>query len=151
MRSGFFLAATLLLTTLAACQQTKEQPAAYDAESYEPLAALDTTPPASLEPAPASDPYARDLIVPRSRTETTREKPATETTTGTPPTTSTPPATTEDAGGVRTHIVQKNDTLYKLARKYYSDQSRWRDIWYANQTRVPDPDKLFVGTKLIIP
>jgi len=53
--------------------------------------------------------------------------------------------------GGRVYVVQKGDTLYKLARRFYNDQSRWRDIWEANRTRVPDPDRLRVGMKLIIP
>jgi nucleoid-associated protein YgaU len=47
--------------------------------------------------------------------------------------------------------VQKGDTLYKVARRFYNDQSRWREIWEANKTRLPDPDKLPIGIKLIIP
>lgn len=57
---------------------------------------------------------------------------------------------TPSTGG-RTYVVQRGDTLYSIARRFYQDQSRWRDIWTANQTRVPDPNRLEVGTKLIIP
>lgn len=53
--------------------------------------------------------------------------------------------------GGRTYVVSKGDTFYKLARDFYSNQSRWRDIWAANKARVPNPDFLPVGTKLIIP
>jgi nucleoid-associated protein YgaU len=56
-----------------------------------------------------------------------------------------------DAKGGRTHVVQKGDTLYKLARQYYGSEKRWKEIWEANKTRVPNKDKLEVGTKLIIP
>lgn len=51
----------------------------------------------------------------------------------------------------RTYVVAKGDTFYKLARQFYSNQSRWRDIWNANKSRVPNPDHLPIGTKLIIP
>ena len=47
--------------------------------------------------------------------------------------------------------MQKGDTLFSLARKFYDDQARWKDIWEANRTRLPDPDRLSVGMKLIIP
>jgi len=50
-----------------------------------------------------------------------------------------------------TYTVAKGDTLYRLARRFYSDQGRWREIWNANRTRVPNPDVLSIGTKLIIP
>jgi len=53
--------------------------------------------------------------------------------------------------GGRVHVVQKGDTLMKLARKFYNDPSRWRAIWEANRNRIPDPNRLEVGTKLIIP
>jgi len=56
-----------------------------------------------------------------------------------------------DTAGSRTYTVQKGDTLYGLARKFYNDQARWKDIWEANRTRLSDPNKLSVGTKLIIP
>ena len=67
----------------------------------------------------------------------------------------TPAASSYDApiapGNDRVYQVRKGDTLYRLARQFYSDQARWRDIWSANRNRVPNPDQLNVGTKLIIP
>ena len=56
-----------------------------------------------------------------------------------------------DADGGRTYVVQKGDTLFALARQYYNDQSKWKAIWEANRTRIPDPNLLPVGVKLIIP
>lgn len=55
------------------------------------------------------------------------------------------------AGGGRTHVVQKKDTLFSLARMYYSDQSKWRDIYEANRGEIADPNKIRVGQKLTIP
>lgn len=55
------------------------------------------------------------------------------------------------ANAKRTHVVEKGDTLYKLARQYYNDQSKWRRIWDANRSVISDPDKLQVGTRLAIP
>lgn len=54
-------------------------------------------------------------------------------------------------GGSRTHVVQKGDTLYSIARRYYGDGKRWREILDANSNRVKNPQSLKVGTKLIIP
>lgn len=51
----------------------------------------------------------------------------------------------------RTHTVQKGDTLTSIAKKYYGDANRWKDIYNANKTRIKDKDKLTIGTKLIIP
>jgi nucleoid-associated protein YgaU len=56
---------------------------------------------------------------------------------------------TESTG--RHHTVAKGDTLYSLARKYYGDQRRWRDIYEANRSLISDPNKIYVGQRLIIP
>lgn len=52
---------------------------------------------------------------------------------------------------IRMHVVQRGDTLYKLARMYYGNQRYWRQIWQANLAKVPDPNKIQVGTELLIP
>lgn len=49
------------------------------------------------------------------------------------------------------HVVAKGDTLYSLARSYYNDQSKWRAIYEANRSAIPDPNKLKVGQELVIP
>lgn len=54
------------------------------------------------------------------------------------------------AGG-RTYVVKKGDTLAGIARKMYGDSGKWKKIHDANKVRVPDPKKLKVGTKLVIP
>ena len=51
----------------------------------------------------------------------------------------------------RLHTVVKGDTLYKLARQYYSDQARWRDIFEANTDVLKNPNLLFTGQQLVIP
>jgi len=53
--------------------------------------------------------------------------------------------------GSRFHTVQKKDTLYSLARQYYGDQSRWKDIYQANKGDISDPNKIRVGQRLAIP
>ena len=55
------------------------------------------------------------------------------------------------SGGGRSHTVQKGDTLYKLARTYYNDQHRWKDIYEANRAELGDPNKIRVGQRLVIP
>lgn len=60
------------------------------------------------------------------------------------------PTLASTAGG-RVHTVQKGDTLYKLARMYYNDQAKWREIWNANRSSVPNANQLRVGTQLRIP
>ena len=53
--------------------------------------------------------------------------------------------------GPRYHTVVKKDTLYALARMYYGDQRRWKDIYEANRSTISDPNKIRVGQRLLIP
>ncbi len=53
--------------------------------------------------------------------------------------------------GARYHTVAKKDTLYSLARTYYNDQRRWKEIYEANSGTLSDPNKIFVGQRLVIP
>ena len=47
--------------------------------------------------------------------------------------------------------VQSNDSLFKIARKYYGDEKKWTSIVEANRDSMPDPDALYVGQELLIP
>ena len=54
--------------------------------------------------------------------------------------------------GSRYHTVQKKETLYSLARQYYNDQSRWKDIYEANRAEIgSDSTRIRVGQRLVIP
>ncbi len=53
------------------------------------------------------------------------------------------------AGG--SHVVQRGETLYSLARMYYSDQAKWRVIYDANRGVMSSPHSLQAGQELIIP
>ncbi len=53
--------------------------------------------------------------------------------------------------GQSSHVVAKGDTLFSLARQYYSDQRRWKDIYAANGDQVHNPDMIFIGQVLAIP
>ena len=50
-----------------------------------------------------------------------------------------------------THKIRANDSLSKLPRKYYNDESKWTKIYQANKNRMPDPHSLKIGQKLLIP
>lgn len=56
-----------------------------------------------------------------------------------------------ESTGSRFHTVQKKETLYSIARQYYGDQARWKDIYKANQSDIADPNKIRVGQRLAIP
>ncbi len=51
----------------------------------------------------------------------------------------------------RFHTVVKRDTLFGLARMYYGDQRRWKDIYEANRSVLRDPDMIRIGQRLAIP
>jgi len=56
------------------------------------------------------------------------------------------------ASGVRYHEVQPGDRgLMDVARREYGDPSLWPKIWVANRAQVPDPDRIRVGQRLVIP
>ena len=53
--------------------------------------------------------------------------------------------------GAREHTVVKNDTLFGIARQYYGDATRWKDIYRANAGTISDPNRIRVGDRLVIP
>jgi nucleoid-associated protein YgaU len=61
------------------------------------------------------------------------------------------PSTTPVKNPTRIHEVQRGDTLFKLAREYYNDTSRWRGIYKANQAVLPNEHSLTPGQLLSIP
>lgn len=50
-----------------------------------------------------------------------------------------------------THIVQRGDTLWRLAQFYFGDGGQWREIKKANPGKVAGEDALAAGIKLDIP
>ncbi len=51
----------------------------------------------------------------------------------------------------RYYTVAKRDTLYAIARSYYGDQRRWKEIYEANRADISDPNRIRVGQRLLIP
>jgi len=51
----------------------------------------------------------------------------------------------------RVHVVQKGDTLYSLALRYYGTRVGWEKIYQANRSDLPSKDQLKVGQQLLIP
>jgi len=49
------------------------------------------------------------------------------------------------------YIVQKGDTLWKIAEKELGKGYRWKYIYELNKERIKDPNRLKAGTKIIIP
>ena len=49
------------------------------------------------------------------------------------------------------YTVEAGDSLSKIAEKTLGDASRWQEIYEANKDTIKDPNKIYVGQKLIIP
>jgi len=61
------------------------------------------------------------------------------------------PADTATGYGARVHTIAKGDTLYSLARRYYNDQSKWKEIYSANRDSISNPNMVRVGQQVVIP
>ena len=52
----------------------------------------------------------------------------------------------------RTHKVKKGESLCQISRSYYNgSETMWQKILQANRSKIKDPRRLQVGTKLVIP
>jgi nucleoid-associated protein YgaU len=58
--------------------------------------------------------------------------------------------TRADAGGYGS-LVREGDNLTKIARRFYGDDSRWKDIFDANQDKIKDRNVIRAGQVLTIP
>jgi NitT/TauT family transport system substrate-binding protein len=51
----------------------------------------------------------------------------------------------------REYVVQKGDTLSRLAERFYGSILKWEKIYAANRESVKNPHFIYIGQKLIIP
>ncbi|SFW60986.1 LysM domain-containing protein [Sinomicrobium oceani] len=49
------------------------------------------------------------------------------------------------------HVVQKGETLGKIAQKYYGDSSKYNTIFKANTGQLKNPDVIHPDQELVIP
>ena len=49
------------------------------------------------------------------------------------------------------HVVEKGETLSKIAKQYYGDATLYAKIFDANKDVLKDPDRIQIGQKLRIP
>jgi len=114
-------------------------------------------PPAPVQPAAAPDNSAIELTVRHDRVPSRTEQPtvAEPTVPPTPAGVASGPTQVEDAtttpGEGRTYTVQPGDTLYGIARRFYGNGNRWKDILAANPETVPNERALHPGAVLVIP
>jgi len=67
-----------------------------------------------------------------------------------------PVAAAASAGGAssaaaRTYTVQAGDSLSKISKQFYGDATKCMKIFEANKDKLTDPNKVNVGTELLIP
>lgn len=51
----------------------------------------------------------------------------------------------------RTTTVRAGDTLEKIAAREYGSARKWRLIYEANRDRLPTPNRIYPGQKLVLP
>jgi nucleoid-associated protein YgaU len=49
------------------------------------------------------------------------------------------------------HVVQKGETLGKIAKHYYKDASKYNAIFKANTDKLKNPDLIYPDQELVIP
>ena len=47
--------------------------------------------------------------------------------------------------------LRKGESLSRVAKAFYGDSERWKDLVEANKDKIPDPDKVEAGTVIVIP
>ena len=51
----------------------------------------------------------------------------------------------------RTYTVQRGDSLWRIAQRYYGDGRQWGRIFEANRDKIRNPRLIYPGQTLIIP
>ncbi len=51
----------------------------------------------------------------------------------------------------RDYVIQKNDSLWKIAQKELGNGNRWKYLYELNKNAIKDPNKLKAGVTIIIP
>jgi nucleoid-associated protein YgaU len=51
----------------------------------------------------------------------------------------------------RVHVVQRGDTLGKIAERWLGDSDLWPALYRANRDRIKDPSRIYPGQRLSIP
>lgn len=52
---------------------------------------------------------------------------------------------------VRSYTVKSGDSLSKIAKQFYGDPMKYKEIFAANQDILKDPNKIFPGQEIKIP
>ncbi len=49
------------------------------------------------------------------------------------------------------YTIRKGDTLIQLARRFYGDPAKWKEIWDLNRNKISDPNRIYPGTEIQLP
>lgn len=55
------------------------------------------------------------------------------------------------AGSTQSYTVVKGDSLSKIAKQFYGNANRWREIFEANRDQISNPDLIKPGQVFKIP
>ncbi len=56
-----------------------------------------------------------------------------------------------EAAQVDYYTIEKGDSLSKIAKQFYGDPMKYKELFEANREVIEDPDKIFPGQKIRIP
>lgn len=98
---------------------------------------MEEMPSASQEPEDIEEQVAQPAVQPIAQPVVETPKPLAE----------------EKPAAAKKYIVQKNDTLEKIAARpeIYGDGKKWYSIYKANKDKLKGPDKIYPGQELVIP
>lgn len=57
----------------------------------------------------------------------------------------------KEAPAAEFYTVEKGDSLSKIAKKYYGDPMKYKELFEANQPLLKDPNEIFPGQQIRIP
>jgi len=61
------------------------------------------------------------------------------------------PDATPEPDGVRKYVVKSGDSLWRIAKYFYGQGSKWPLIYEANKEQIDNPNLIFPDQELIIP
>ena len=121
-------------------KQAKDEPAEAVEIKTEEKAEKPAEPAATPAPAPAEE-TQQPVLVPEQAEKTEKQEPA-----------PAPAAKEEKKPALPCdHVVQTGDSLWKLAREYYGEGTKWKLIFDANKAQIKNENFLEPGKVLKIP
>lgn len=57
----------------------------------------------------------------------------------------------QEATATRLYVIEKGDTLYGIAKRFYGNGMKYPQLFEANREVIQDPDKIYPGQSIRIP